>query len=194
MIKYPNGKPITANKQAVTTRKARGMSLEQDLNESNAYYVSRNFALIHKKPTPIQVVRVDYPSRAHAKIVEAYYKVPSTTDYNGIYRGRAIDFEAKETKNKVSFTFQGIHPHQISHLKAVLSHGGIGFVILRFTSYDETYLVDASDVIQQYEDVEKKSLPYTWVKQHAHLIRNGLYPKLHYLEVVDRVYFMEEKQ
>ncbi|MGL5540728.1 MAG: Holliday junction resolvase RecU [Erysipelotrichaceae bacterium] len=194
MIKYPNRKTITATQSVPYQRRARGMSLEQDINESNAFYLSRNLAIIHKKPTPIQVVKVDYPSRANAKIVEAYYKVPSTTDYNGIYRGKAIDFEAKETKNKVSFTFKGIHPHQVEHLKKVVEHGGIGFVLLRFSSYNETYLIDAKEVVAQYDDANKKSLPYSWCKEHAHLVRNGYLPKLHYLEVVDRVYFMEEKQ
>lgn len=195
MIKYPNGKTFQNVNQGVRTgkRTARGMSLEEDLNESNAYYLSRERAVIHKKPTPVQVVKVDYPSRKHAKIVEAYYKVPSTTDYNGVYRGKAIDFEAKETKNKVSFTFQGIHPHQIEHLDRIIKHGGIGFVILRFTSYDETYLIDATDVIAMYNDPMKKSLPYIWCKEHAYLIKNALYPKLAYLDVVDNVYFMEEK-
>ena len=95
----------------------RGMSLENDLNDSNAYYCSCDRALIHKKPTPIQVVKVDYPERSAAKITEAYYKTPSTTDYNGIYRGRAIDFEAMETRQKTSFPCKSIHPHQIEHLK-----------------------------------------------------------------------------
>lgn len=197
MIKYPNGKSFQQVETKIKTqvnRKARGMSLEEDINESNAYYISRNRALIHKKPTPIQVVKVDYPSRNHAKIVEAYYKVPSTTDYNGIYRGRPIDFEAKETKNKVSFTFQGIHPHQIEHLQKVIDHGGIGFVMLRFSSYDETFLLDAKDVIHLYQEPSKKSLTYQWCVEHATLIKNGLYPKLCYLDSVDEIYFMEEKQ
>ena len=66
-----------------------------------------NKAVIYKKPTPVQIVKVDYPRRESAKIVEAYYKVPSTTDYNGIYRGKYIDFEAKETKAK-TFPFINI--------------------------------------------------------------------------------------
>ena len=104
VIGYPNKKqtaqPIASQMHSYS---GRGMSLEHDLNLSNTYYNECSRALIHKKPTPIQVVRVDYPERSAAKIVEAYYKTPSTTDYNGIYRGRAIDFEAKETKNKTSF-------------------------------------------------------------------------------------------
>jgi len=49
----------------------RGMSFEKMINESNNYYLSRGLAVIHKKPTPIQIVKVDYPNRSRAKIVEA---------------------------------------------------------------------------------------------------------------------------
>ena len=70
----------------------RGMRLEADLNDTNKYYRECDKALIYKKPTPVQVVRVDYPARNKAKIVEAYYKTPSTTDYNGIYKHGGIGF------------------------------------------------------------------------------------------------------
>ena len=122
-MKYPNGKKfIPQNTMNLPEVSSRGMNLEKELNHSNTYYKETNRALIYKKPTPVQIVHVDYPSRNKARIVEAYYTTPSTTDYNGIYRGRAIDFEAKETKSKTAFPFTSIHPHQIDHLKAVLEH------------------------------------------------------------------------
>ena len=37
------------------------MRFEEAINESNKYYLSRGLAVIHKKPTPIQIVKVDYP-------------------------------------------------------------------------------------------------------------------------------------
>ena len=200
VIGYPtkqnmNGVNTKGNIQGNTTlsHMGRGMSLESDINASNEFYLETDRALIHKKPTPVQIVRVDYPNRASAKIVEAYYKVPSTTDYNGIYRGRAIDFEAKETKNKVSFTFKAIHPHQIKHLEKVLIHGGIGFVLIRFTSFNETYLVDAKLMIKAYYDINSKSLSYQKIKEEGSLIREGLTPRLNYLDNVDEIYFSEEK-
>ena len=192
LIGYPNKKQKPTS-TITDNHIGRGMSLESDLNDSNAYYRACDRALIHKKPTPIQVVRVDYPARNAAKITEAYYKTPSTTDYNGIYRGKAIDFEAKETRLKTYFPFQSIHPHQIEHLKKVLYHGGIGFFIIRFTHYDETYLIDAKVIIDRYEHGKRKSISYADVNKLGFLIRSGLTPRLHYLDVVDALYFKEEK-
>lgn len=192
MIGYPNKKRTPLHTNVHDNYMGRGMSLEDDLNKSNTYYRSCERALIHKKPIPIQIVKVDYPCRTSAKIVEAYYKVPSTTDYNGIYRGRAIDFEAKETKSKTSFPFKNIHPHQIEHLQKVLKHGGIGFIIIRFVSFDETYLLDARFIIDAYYEQKRKSLTYITIKTHGSLIKQGLTPALRYLDNVDEVYFKED--
>ena len=51
-----------------------GMDFEQIINESNEYYLNNDIAIIHKKPTPVQIVKVDYPMRTKAFITEAYYK------------------------------------------------------------------------------------------------------------------------
>ena len=82
------------------------MNLEYDLNITNEYYRTIAKAYIYKKPTPIKLVKVDYK---HNKINEAYFDMPSTTDYNGLYKGKYIDFEAKETTNKTSFPLNNIH-------------------------------------------------------------------------------------
>ena len=47
----------------------RGMTLENDINQTNEYYNNNNIALVYKKPTPIQVVQVEYPKN---KIREAF--------------------------------------------------------------------------------------------------------------------------
>ena len=101
MIQYPKGQMRVPTTQSSTiSYGSRGMFLETLLNQTNDYYRLKKIAVIHKKPTPVQVVKVDYPKRSAAVIKEAYYRHASTTDYNGVYRGCYIDFEAKETKNK----------------------------------------------------------------------------------------------
>ena len=192
IMKYPNGKTFTQQSLKYDSTSNRGMNLESEINESNHYYREIGRALIYKKPTPVQIVKVDYPSRNAARIVEAYYTTPSTTDYNGIYRGRPIDFEAKETHSKTSFPFRSIHPHQIDHLKAVLAHGGIGFLIIRFCAYEETYLIDAKYFIEKYADPSRRSLPYKSVQEHGYLIPLSYLPRLNYLNIVDKLYFQEE--
>ena len=71
MIKHPI--PKKEYKKPVT-KGNMGMTLESDIEATNQYYLDMNIAVIHKKPTPIQVVKVDYPVRSAAKITEAYYK------------------------------------------------------------------------------------------------------------------------
>ena len=187
MIGYPNGKSNPANKEK-TSASNRGMSLEYDLNLTNQYYLDLDIAVIHKKPTPIQIVSVDYPKRTAAKITEAYFKIPSTTDYNGIYKGKAIDFEAKAISSKTAFPFNVIHKHQIEHLKKVRKHGGICFLIIRFNYYDETYLVDGQLIINAYETRERASLPYKWFKENGHPIPYSLTPPVDYLKIIDKIY------
>ena len=111
-MKYPNSNK-TYQHTATKNTSRRGMSLENDINQSCLYYLDEGLCNIHKKPTPVTIVNVDYPSRNKAKITEAYFKVPSTTDYNGIYKGKYIDFEAKECQSQTAFPFNSIHPHQI---------------------------------------------------------------------------------
>lgn len=191
-IRYPNGMSSYTEIKNTDNHAGRGSSLEKDINDSNAYYRELEKALIYKKPTPIQVVRVDYPQRNKAKIVEAYYRTPSTTDYNGLYRGKYIDFEAKETKNKTSFPLQMIHAHQIKHLQQVQKQGGIGFFIIRFTFYQDTFVVDAPLLIEKIKATQKYAIPYAWFAENGYKIQEGLYPRLNYLKVIDSLYFKEE--
>ena len=102
-MKYPNSNKVYVKPN--TSQSNRGMSLEEDINSTNRYYLANDIAVIKKKPTPITIVKVDYPKRSAARISEAYFKLASTTDYNGIYLGKYIDFEAKECESKTSFPF-----------------------------------------------------------------------------------------
>lgn len=187
MVNYPNGKKTLLSQK---TTNQRGMILEDDINLSNEYYLSHNIAIIHKKPTPIQVVKVSYPKRTLAKITEAYFRKPSTTDYNGIYKGKYIDFEAKET-HKDSFPLNNINEHQIKHLKNVKIHGGIAFVIIAFCRRNELYLVDASFIIKMYELATSSFITYQEIVEQGHLINQGYHPRLDYLSIIDSCYIKE---
>lgn len=165
----------------------RGMTLEDEINQTNEFYLNMNKAVIYKKPTPIQVARVDYPSRKEAVIKEAYFKTPSTTDYNGIYKGKYIDFEAKETNLK-SFPLANIHPHQLEHLKKITIHGGIGFVIVRFKKENKTYLLKATDLFDFIDKGTRKSIPLDFFNEHGYQIVDKFRPRVDYLSIIDKLY------
>lgn len=187
-IKYP-----IPNKSVgkISKNKTHGMLFENSLNISNEYYRIHKKAYIYKKPTPIQVVKVDYPARSSAKIVEAYYRTPSTTDYNGIYRGKYIDYEAKETNN-LSLSFKHIFPHQVDHLKNISLCGGIGFVIIYFKRVNEIYLVDINVFYNLYYSKDEKAMKSFSIEQAREfgiLIKQGYTPPIDYLKAIDEYYF-----
>jgi recombination protein U len=197
-IRYPDGKPYIQNREKPTGQKRkpkhgnRGMTLEEDINRSNDYYLTNGVAVIHKKPTPVQIVDVNYPKRSAAIIKEAYFKTPSTTDYNGVYRGKYIDFEAKETKNKTSFPLQNFHLHQIDHIRGVLSQSGICFVLLRFSTLAEVYFLDANHLLYFWNvqnNGGRKSMKKSEIVQWGHFIPQGYRPRIDYLKVIDNIYF-----
>ena len=182
-VKYPNG--IQKEYKILTSHANRGMTLEEDLNVTNEYYRESDIAIIYKKPTPITIHKVDYVSRKDAIIKDARFTIPSTTDYNGIYQGKYIDFEAKETAHKTSFPLSNIHEHQIVHLRRIIKHGGIGFLIVRFTSYDETYLLKGEDFFRFIDQEKRKSIPRTYFQKYGIAIPLGLRPRLDYLKFIE---------
>ncbi len=188
MINYP----IKRKSQVKTTSYANlGMTLESDIETTNAYYLNIGIAVIHKKPTPIQVVNVSYPARNKAKITEAYYKTPSTTDFNGVYNGKYIDFDAKETNSTTSMPLKNIHEHQIDHLRNVHKQGGIAFLIVHFKKYNQYFYLPAEVLfslwdIQYDKEKGRKSIPYSTFLEKAFLIPFGFQPRLDYIKVIDQ--------
>ena len=81
-IHYPSGqKPLAVHERTQhrsvalhSTYAQRGMSLEAEINASNQYYLANHIAVIHKKPTTVQLVQIDYPKRSAAVIREDYFK------------------------------------------------------------------------------------------------------------------------
>ena len=58
-MKYPNSNK-TYQHTATKNTSRRGMSLENDINQSCLYYLDEGLCNIHKKPTPVTIVNVDY--------------------------------------------------------------------------------------------------------------------------------------
>ena len=209
MVNYPNGrsrayeavrkkqklltessviKNSTQSPKATVAFGKRGMNFEAEINATNDYYLSHGLAVIHKKPTPIQIVKVDYPRRSRAKITEAYFRQASTTDYSGVYKGKYIDFEAKETQQKTVFPLKNFHEHQIIHMSNVLKQNGIAFVLLHFATLGETYLLPSLDLINfYYEKNGLKSIPLSYIRENGYKIERNHIPRIPYLEIVNKL-------
>lgn len=194
MIKYSNGLTykksnlkVSGNKVAFSLSSAnRGMNLEEDIIQSNEYYLRHKMALIYKRPTPVQVVKVEY--QKNAKITEAYFSEKSTTDFNGVYQGRYIDIEAKSTHSKSSFPLSNITKKQFEHLSNVIELGGLAFFIIEFVKHQKTYIVEAKKIIEFKNNEERKSIPYAQFEELGKEIKRGYSPRLNYLEFVDEIH------
>lgn len=200
-IRYPNGKLFTPKLKGTDKHKEivqqhdvsfsnRGKTLEDEINETNAYYKVRKLAIVHKKPVPIQIVKVEYPSRSAAVIREAYFRTPSTTDYNGVWNGYYIDFEAKETESKTSFPLKNIHPHQITHMLEVIEQNGIAFMIVRFSSLERYFVLPMPTILDAWNIMEeggRKSIPLPTFEQQGFELKPGYYPRIDYLSVLEHL-------
>ena len=160
------------------------MTLEEDINQTNEYYILQNIALVYKKPTPIQVVQVEYPKN---KIKEAYFNEPSTLDYNGVYHGKYLEFDAKETQSKTSFPLSNIHRHQMKHIERVIHFGGIAFLIVRFSTLNLTYLLLGDEVIHFEDTYQRKSIPLDYFQKHGFLLELKYNPRLDYIKIIDKI-------
>lgn len=189
MVQYPNNIKKTYMQKMTISHSNRGMNLETAINASNEYYLRNDIALIYKKPTPIGVVDVSYKN--HKKTIEkAYFKEQSTLDYNGLYRGKYIEFDAKETVNKTAFPLSNVHEHQTLQIRNVIKHGGIVFLIIRINYIN--YLLTGEDYIDFIDNNSRKSIPYSYIEQKGYKLKDGYEPQIDYLKIVDLIYFKGE--
>lgn len=169
----------------------RGMFLEHIINNANTYYLSKDIAVIYKKPTPIKVLNVAYRSSKTTLIDKAVFSETSTLDYNGIYKGKYIEFDAKECKNSTSFPLSNIKPHQIEHIKNIMRHNGIVFLIIFMNN--KFYLLKGDSLIDFIDNNDRKSIPYEYIEEKGYIIKEGYMPRIDYIKAIDEAYLKEEK-
>ena len=170
--------------------KNRGMFLENIINDSNTYYNSVEASLIFKKPTPIKVLNVSYPSNRSHLIDKAVYSSISTLDYNGIYKEKYIEFDAKECHSKTSFPLSNIKPHQLDHIRKVIKQKGIVFLIIFMNN--EFFLLKGEDIISYISENDRKSIEFDYLLKNGYKIKESYTPRLKYLDAVDEAYFKEK--
>ncbi len=181
-MKYPNN--IKKSYKKEINYKNRGMDLESLINDACQYYLEHDLAVIYKKPTPIGVVDVDYKNGA--VINKAYFKEPSTLDYNGIYQGKYIEFDAKECQSKTSFPLTNIHEHQILHMERIIRHGGIAFLIISMNG--GYFLFKGSDLLHFIHTNTRKSIPYSVIEKIGYPLKFNYSIGIDYLKGIQEAY------
>ncbi len=177
-MKYPNN--INKTYKPIINFSNRGIDLEIIVNEANKYYLENDIAIIYKKPTSIGIVK-----SVGASITKGYFKEKSTLDYNGIYKGKYIEFDAKETLSKTAFPLSNIHNHQLEHIKSIIKHQGIAFLIISMnTNY---YLLDGKVLLNFIKSNERKSIPYDFLENSGIKLKYNYNIGLDYIQGLDKI-------
>ncbi|OOR21861.1 Holliday junction resolvase RecU [Bacillus cereus] len=162
----------------------RGMHFEKLINLSNEMYQREGVALINKRPTPVKVLKVVY-----GRVKDGYYASKSTVDYDGVYKGSAIAFEAKFTNKINRFDLKNIAQHQLDYLEKAEKMGAICFFLIEFSKDQAIFLVPLS-VIQSYVRMSqqpkgKKSIPRAGFDIYGYLVEQTERAPVDYLQYID---------
>lgn len=156
------------------SRGLRGSALEELVNRTNEYYLSKGLALIQKIPTPITPIEID--SKSH-HITLAYFEKKSTVDYIGAVQGIPVCFDAKESAVD-TFSLQNIHSHQVEFMKQFKNQGGIAFFLIYYSHKDLFYYMNIDEMVpfvERAENGEKKSIKFSELKDENFLPKkNGI--------------------
>ena len=201
IINYPNGKKVETKKvkSTIDHRKKEnkseeqkikehqlkanlGMSFEKDISTTCDFYRARGIANIYKRPTPIRIVKMSKEKKG--MIEEAYFESKSTTDYVGVYKGKYIDFECKETIHD-SIPYTMIRSQQYTHLQSVLSLGGIGFFLFSFKKYGEVYLVKAETILEMIKKKNHPGFKKDFVEKYGYKVIRNYAPPYNLIDAIE---------
>ena len=135
---------------------SRGAELERKINKANIKYRKERSALIRKIDLPVVLTKSGPVMKR------------STVDYEGLVDGgRAIAFDAKQTKVKTRFDLKNIHDHQLHYLNYVQDLGGISFFLIQFTEIykNKAYIVLPEIINHWIYSGDRKSIPYKEIEK-----------------------------
>ncbi|MFF2884801.1 Holliday junction resolvase RecU [Bacillus toyonensis] len=162
----------------------RGMAFEMLINLANEMYQRGGLALINKRSTPVKVLK-----SKGGRVLNGFYKTKSTVDYDGVYKGRAIAFEAKSTEKDTRFDLKNIAQHQLDYLEKAEKMGAICFFLIEFSKDKSVFAVPLS-VIQSYvrmshQSKGKKSIPRADFDIYGYLVEQTERAPVDYLQYID---------
>lgn len=166
------------------TRGLRGSTLEEMINMTNNQYRDAKLALVQKVPTPIKPMKID---KYNKRITLAYFEMKSTVDYIGVVQGIPICFDAKECST-MTYPVRNIHDHQYKFMKEFEEQGGLSFILMYFTKYDEVVYIPFKDIetfIKRARKGGRKSFKYEELDLN-YTLNNRTTFMIHYLEMINK--------
>ncbi|WP_153465070.1 Holliday junction resolvase RecU [Sediminibacillus terrae] len=171
----------------------RGMSFENTITYANNVYLNKGVAVINKRPTPVKVTK-----SKGTRVLSGFFEEKSTVDFDGVYKGRAIYFEAKSTKNDTRFDLKNIHKHQVDYMYETQKAGALCFFLIEFRGAREVFLVPF-DFIHHYvvnaDRGGRKSIPredFNYYSAGLVEAKNGV--PLDYLSIVEALLCQSDRQ
>jgi len=161
-----------------------GQSFESLIEKACEVYKFTGRALIHKIPTP-WIVSYDKYSR---RVKNAKPKEKSSVDFEGVWHGRSVAFEAKSTRERTRLDLRNIQLHQMDYLKRHLDQGGISFFLVEFAKMGEVYYLTFEQVQEWWAAMRsggRKSIPYSWIQMNGELVLPGRGVILDFLKILE---------
>lgn len=157
----------------------RGTLLEKMIDTTNKQYRRKGVADIRKIPAPVKIIR------AKGGRVVGHVQKGEWVDYVGVYEGRAIAFDAKETSSKTSFPLSNLTGHQYELLKSWHGKGAKAFLVVSFVKLKKFYLLPYEVLGEYWEAVKeggRKSIPHKDFEDRCKEVKSESGYVLHYLK------------
>ncbi|MGE7111259.1 Holliday junction resolvase RecU [Lysinibacillus sp. NPDC047702] len=163
----------------------RGAKIENLLEMTNNQYRNAWLADIRKVPTPVKILKAD------GNKVTGHFDTPTWVDYSGIYEGRSIIFDAKESTLK-RFPLKNISLHQYQQLKSWHKHGAIAFLLVAFwlegKNEPEIYVLRFEQLEAAYENQDagrgSKSISFDFFRNNCERVKSRYGILVDYLEAL----------
>lgn len=158
----------------------RGAFLENIIDMANNKYRNAGVADIRKVPTPFK------PLKTTGNRVTGHFEKPTWVDYSGIYNGKSIIFDAKQTV-LTNFPLDNLSDHQYSLLESWSQKGAVAFLVVYFSKYHKYYYLPFATLKWAYERANaggRKSIAHKEFETMAAEVKSKDGYTLHYLEAV----------
>lgn len=162
----------------------RGMGLEEMINYSNEIYRNKRMAVVYKRSTPVKILRT------RGTKVEGYLEAANTVDFEGVFNGRSLQFEAKSTRKTDRLDLSLFQEHQVEHMRACLNQGAVVFALVEFVTHGQVFYVPGKVVIDAWDKHKaggRASISYDDLSAQCSLVCTGRGVPLDYIAVVDKV-------